>query len=279
MTPPRAPVPLADVRDAGLFGGKAVQLGAAIRAGLPVPPGVALPWPLVDAVAAGRAEALAALATASSLGGFLAARSSGVGEDSVRASFAGQHESALNVPASALADAVGAVWRSARGDPALAYRRRVAVSGALRIAAVVQRMVPADVAGVAFRPNPATGADEIVIEAAWGLGEAVVAGRVIPDHFRLDPRGALLECRPGLKDVMVVARAGGGTAEHVVPMEQATTVCLQARELALLWELTRSCGRVFAGSQDLEWAIARGRLWLLQRRAVTTGGASTAGRE
>lgn len=269
---PAAVSPLDAVEDSAAFGGKAAGLGAAVRAGLPVPAGVAVSWPLVHALAAGDRGARAALAPAAALGAFVAVRSSGVGEDAADASFAGQHRSLLNVPAAEVAEAVAAVGRSVRSAPALAYRRRMGASGEPRAGAVVQRMVDADVAGVAFRPNPVTRADEVVVEAAWGLGEAVVSGLVVPDHYRLRPSGGVLERRPGTKDRVVVCCPGGGTAEEDVAADRAAAACLDDGQLDRLRRLTGACHGVFGGSQDLEWAFAAGELWLLQRRPVTGAG-------
>lgn len=272
MTERRAPVALAEAGDAGAFGGKAAGLAVATRAGLPVPEGLALPWTLADAVAAGQPDAIGVLdAIASPLGRSFAVRSSALGEDSEATSFAGQHLTLLNVPPSGLADAVGAVLRSARGDGALAYRRRLGVTGSARTGVVIQTMVHADVAGVLFDVNPVTGADEIVIEAAWGLGEAVVGGLVTPDLFRLSIEGEILERRAGDKDIEVVAAPGGGTLERPASNGRARALCLDDGELAGLYRLAMTCKGAFGASQDLEWAFAHGRLWLLQRRAVTRG--------
>lgn len=272
MTERRAPVALAEAGDVGAFGGKAAGLAVATRAGLPVPEGLALPWTLADAVAAGQPDAIGVLdAIASPLGRSFAVRSSALGEDSEATSFAGQHLTLLNVPPSGLADAVGAVLRSARGDGALAYRRRLGVTGSARTGVVIQTMVQADVAGVLFDVNPATGADEIVIEAAWGLGEAVVGGLVTPDLFRLSIEGEILERRAGDKDIEVVAAPGGGTLERPAVNGRARALCLDDGELARLHRLAMTCKGAFGASQDLEWAFAHGRLWLLQRRAVTRG--------
>lgn len=266
-----APVPLTEVDDADAFGGKAAQLGMASRAGLPVPPGIALSWSLVDGVSMGESKALAGLGAASSLGAYLAVRSSGVGEDAEGASFAGQHESLLNVPVSGLADAVAAVRRSVHSAAARAYRERLGVADAPRAGVVIQRMVDAEVAGVAFRPNPVSGVDEVVVECAWGLGEAVAGGLVVPDFVRLSPSGEVLEHRPGMKDRAIVPAVEGGTAQEVVPAERAAALCLDAGQLTALCALTKACRDLFGGPQDLEWAFAGGRLWLLQRRAVTGG--------
>lgn len=272
MTSPSTPVRIADAVDAPTFGGKAAHLAAAARAGLPVPEGIALPWAFVDAVAGGDRDAASLIAAASSpLGSWLAVRSSAVGEDSERASFAGQHLSLLNVRAAALGDAVEAVARSVRGEPALGYRRRLGLTERAGVGVVIQEMVHAGVAGVLFDHNPVTSAKELVIEAGWGLGCAVVDGLVTPDLFRLSFDGEVLERRPGLKELEVAVLAGGGTAERPVAGARARELSLDDGQLAQLHQLATRCKAVFGGSQDIEWAFAAGTLWLLQRRPVTTG--------
>ncbi len=264
-------VALEAAQDERAYGGKAAQLAVASRAGLPVPAGVALSWRLVDAVADGDPEAMGLLEGAASTlgGGFLAVRSSAMGEDSSVASFAGQHRSLLNVLADRVATAVAEVRQSGHSARARAYRQRLGVPGAARIGVVIQDMVDADVAGVLFRPNPVTGADEIVIESAWGLGEAVANGLVTPDLFRLSLEGELLERRRGVKDVQVRPAPGGGTIARPVPAATARAMSLDDRGLADLRRLATICTDVFGGSQDLEWALADRAVWLMQRRAVT----------
>src|SRR5207253_2898201 len=119
-------VPLAEARDHAVFGSKAVGLGEATRGGLPVPPGVALSGPVVDAVASGEDQAIAQVAeSVSSLAGPFAVRSSAVGEDGADASFAGQHVTLLNVPSpDAVPEAVCEIWWSANSDSAITYRQR-----------------------------------------------------------------------------------------------------------------------------------------------------------
>jgi pyruvate,water dikinase len=266
---PQVPLALAEAEAERWYGGKAVQLGAALRAGLPVPEGWALPVALVERVAAGDAGAIA-LVRALPLAGPLAVRSSAVGEDSAEASFAGQHRTVLGaVGADAVVAAVVEVWASTRTDAALAYRRKLGLEASPRCAVVVQPMVAAEVAGVLFSRNPLTGADERVVEAAWGLGEAVVEGLVTPDRFRLTRDGAVLERSPGAKDLAVRLHADGGTAEVPVDPAQAAQLCLDDAKLAALAGLAARCEAVYGGLQDLEWAFAGDRLFLLQRRAMT----------
>lgn len=257
--------------DAGVYGGKAAQLAAAVAAGLPVPPGVALSTELVQAVAAGLPGADDELGRAwSLLRPPLAVRSSAVDEDSGTASFAGQHATYLNVGSRAeLARAVRAVWKSARAESALAYRRRLGLTATPQIAVVVQELVEPDCAGVLFTCNPVDGEDELVVEAAWGLGEAVVEGLVTPDRFRIARDGTVLERVAGEKDIAVVIDRDGGTRQIRVPAERARTLCLDERRLSLLVDLAERCERTFEGARDLEWAAVADRIHLLQCRAVT----------
>ncbi|MGI9033789.1 MAG: PEP/pyruvate-binding domain-containing protein [Acidimicrobiales bacterium] len=263
-------VALVAATDASAFGAKAANLARASVAGLSVPDGVALSWSLVDSVADGHQDAAVAVATrCRRLQAPLVVRSSGVGEDSAAASFAGQHLSVLNVGADGVVDAVGAVWHSARTEAALSYRRRLGLPSPPRMGVVVQCLVDADVAGVAFDANPVTGADEVVVEAAWGLGQSVVAGTVAPDFFRMSPTGQVFERRPGHKEVELRPAPDGGTVDIPLPAEKALAPALDDNDLSRLARLVLRCRSVFGGSQDLEWALADGTLWLLQRRPRT----------
>ena len=265
-------VALAENVEEAAYGGKAAQLAAAMRAGLPVPGGVALSSGFVDAVAAGRPGVIRELAKiCAALDCTVAVRSSAVGEDSETASFAGQHLTCLNVRPSppALTDVVRAIWQSARSEAALAYRRRLGLPSEPRIGVVVQELVAADCAGVLFTRNPFDGADEMVIEASWGLGESVVAGLVTPDRFRVSREGKVLERTVGTKDIAVRVLPEGGTYEAEVPAELVRTLCLDDAQLRELHALATRCEETFGGTQDLEWAFAGGTLYLLQRRVVT----------
>lgn len=265
-----SPVPLHEPVDIGLCGGKAAHLSEALRAGLPVPPGFALPVAMVDAIASRQSWAMDRLA-ALAVRFPVAARSSAIDEDSSDASFAGQHETVLGIRSMAeLIDAVGSIWASARSPAAIAYRERLGLPPEPQMGAVVQELIDADVAGVLFSRNPVTGADERVIEATWGLGEAVVSGLVTPDRFRLAPDGTILECNVGYKDIAVRRDpTGGGTHEAQVPAHLVGSLCLTDAELADLHNLVRQCDGLFDGDHDIEWAFATGRLYLLQRRSLT----------
>ncbi len=270
-----AVVPLEEAREVALFGSKAVGLGEAARAGLPLPPGVALAGPVVEAVASGEESAIEAVGKlVRPLGGPLAVRSSAVDEDGAEASFAGQHLTLLGVPDfDAVTDAVREVWWSANSDSAITYRQRTNTFTRPSVGVVVQALLDPETAGVMFTQNPVTGDDERVIEASWGLGEAVVAGLVIPDNFRVARSGEVLERTPGLKKIAVRTRPEGGTFEEQLSTELAEQPCLDDADLAELNGLAGLCEKVYGPGRDIEWAIADKQLYLLQCRAITRAGA------
>ena len=276
-------------------GGKAAGLGGLLAAGLPVPPGFCITTDAYHRIAAmagaeraARGEELNAfadtmrdstaavpvpddLATAirfayAELGQDVpvAVRSSATAEDLPEASFAGQQDTFLNVTgADAVLEAVRNCWASLWTRRAVAYRAEHDVDQQdAGIAVVVQRMVDAEVSGVLFTANPITGRRrEAVIDAAPGLGEAVVSGAVNPDHFVLDTAtGAILERIPG-------APADTPAADGA----PARSLCLtdsQVRELAALGERAE---QAFGLPQDLEWSIdGDGQVLVLQSRPITT---------
>jgi pyruvate,water dikinase len=264
-------VPLEQATDDTIFGSKAVGLGQAIRDGLPVPPGVALSGAIVEAVAAGEKPAIREVAKwVGPLGGPLAVRSSAMDEDGAMASFAGQHLTLLNVPSvDEVSSALSKIWWSANSDSAITYRQKVGLFTRPSVGVVVQVLLNPETAGVMFTKNPVTGAEERLVEASWGLGEAVVAGIVIPDHFRLDRSGRVLERKPGLKKIAVRGVPGGGTIEEKVSPWLVERLCLDEDQLGKLSQLADRCETIYGPGRDVEWAIASGTLYLLQCRAIT----------
>jgi hypothetical protein len=271
-------VPLVEADAEELYGAKAVGLGDALRAGLPVPPGVALPGPQVDSIASGEVGTTTALLQAvQALPTPLAVRSSAVGEDSAGASFAGQHITVLNVPSAGDVEAaVRAVWWSANSDSAITYRKRLGVFARPSVGVVVQSLLQPETAGVMFTRNPITGADERIVEASWGLGEAVVSGRVIPDSYRVARSGDVLERRAGLKRFAIRSAPDGGTVDEDVAPDLVESLCLSDEQLRALSDLAADCERVYGAERDIEWAFASGQLYLLQCRAVTTSAGAAA---
>jgi len=265
------PSPLIDALDEAQFGGKAASLARSLRAGLPVPPGFALGTTFVDAVFEEDPEALRQLQIEfAALAGPCAVRSSAIGEDSEEASFAGQHLTILNVrEENRVTDAVLEVRASAHTESARAYRRTLGMDETPRIGVVVQRMIEPDCAGVMFTRNPLNGSDERVIEASWGLGEAVVAGLIVPDNYALDEEGNVLRRTAGEKDIALRAAADGGTIEETIDGPLVTAFCLTDAMLTSLHHLAMKCESFFGEGLDLEWAFADGTLYLLQCRAMT----------
>ena len=272
-------LPFAQVRSehAGLVGGKGLSLALTAAAGLPVPPGFCVTTDAYRRLGPGLQfdvvlrEALAA--TYRELGGGpVAVRSSATAEDGAVTSFAGQQETILGVEGKdALVEAVERCWRSLHTDRATAYRRRQGVDETgLAMAVVVQRLVDADVAGVLFTRDPLDPTGTLMrVEAAWGLGEAVVSGRVTPDRFQVErDTGRVRDRQPGRKHVRVT-----GSGEESVPPEQQYALCLTDEQLADLADLGRRVEAFYGDPRDIEWAIGNGRVWLLQARPITTAGA------
>ena len=139
------------------------------------------------------------------------------------------------------------------------------------MAVVVQVLVPAEVAGVLFTRDPTDPTGKLMaVEASWGLGEAVVSGRVTPDRFRLDrDTGAVVEKHPGRKTVRITA-----DGEEPVPPEQQEAVCLSDTQLSQLADLGRRVESLYGDARDVEWAFAGGAFYLLQARPITTGSAA-----
>ncbi|MFJ5960439.1 PEP/pyruvate-binding domain-containing protein [Pseudarthrobacter oxydans] len=202
----------------------------------------------------------------------VAVRSSATAEDLASASFAGQQETSLNVRGLVeLATAVIGCWASLWTARAMSYRAREGVEpGQVRLAVVIQQMVEADAAGVMFTANPANGRrEQTVISAAWGLGESVVSGTVTSDDVVVDAgTGSVLSRRTADKDVMTVY-AENGTREQPVAAARRREPVLDDREAAELAGHGRRAAAHFGAPQDIEWARAGGRFFILQSRPIT----------
>ncbi len=271
MSEHKLPVKLVDATDESLFGGKNVSLGSAIREGLPTPGGYALCVDLVNEIVKGNQLAINEVsALFDELAPAMAVRSSAVGEDSDEASFAGQHVSILNVMSvESMLLAIQQVHDSAVTPEALAYRERMKVTGEPAIAVVLQKQILSDVSGVMFTHNPVSNVSERYIEASWGLGEAIVAGLVVPDSFRISNSGDIIEQVAGEKDVELVATADGEAVEREVEGDRVTALCLSEPQLGQLHELAKKCESVYGDQIDIEWAFHQDQIYLLQCRSIT----------
>jgi len=202
----------------------------------------------------------------------LAVRSSATSEDLPEASFAGQQDTYLNVVGvSALRAAVVGCFASLWTARAIGYRLRNGIDQAdVALAVVVQLMVDAESSGVLFTANPLTGVrGESVVDGTFGLGEALVSGQVEPDHWVVETiTGQIRARQQGAKQVVTVPGAGGGV--RTLASEPGSRFSLTDAQVAELVRLGAQVAALFGNPQDIEWAYADGRLFLLQSRAITT---------
>jgi pyruvate,water dikinase len=284
------------------LGGKAAALRDAAKAGLPVPPwfvasprafraslsgeqqgllespdGVAaLAARLADVCPADavRREIDAAVAALDPAGGPVAVRSSAVDEDGTEHSFAGQLDSYLFVRPEDVAAKVAAVWRSAFSDHILSYRKQHGLDAAPRPPAVlVQRMIDADAAGVAFAADPTTGRRGVAIVAAvLGLGTSLVGGDADADTFHVDRAGRIAHRHIAAKHIAHQrdADAPEGVRAVEVPEPEASRPAVADEQILAIADLARRASQHFGRPQDVEWAINGGTLYLLQSRPITT---------
>lgn len=202
----------------------------------------------------------------------VAVRSSATAEDLPGMSFAGQQDTFLNVIGDeALIDAVVNCWSSLWTARAIAYRERYGIDQSnVSLAVVVQEMVQSDTSGVLFTANPLSGRrTETVIDATFGLGEALVGGHVEPDHFVVESNsGKILRRDIGTKSTTIRGQASGGvtTESTVARSEQA----ISDYQIGQLTEMGRKVADYYGDPQDIEWAFARGNLILLQSRPITS---------
>lgn len=251
--------------NAGRVGSKAANLAKLIQAGFPVPDGfvvttdaferflaandfgpdalqetvlaASFPKDIADALR----DAFANLGKAS-----VAVRSSGVAEDLPGASFAGQYETVLDVrDADSLIAAVKRCWSSAFSRRVVAYKKKHGQAGAPVMAVIVQKLVRAGAAGVAFTADPVTGdRNEAIVSAVRGLGERLVSGKASPDEWSVKENKAIRKSSP----------------EKAIDEKQALAIA----------ELARRAEKYFGAPQDIEWAIENGKLFMLQSRPITT---------
>lgn len=221
------------------------------------------------------AEIVAAVTTAyQELGGMpVAVRSSATAEDLPTASFAGQQDTFLNVQGQdALLEAIKNCWASLWTARAITYRIRQGIDPeAVSLAVVVQEMIVAEAAGILFTANPLNGdRDQLVINATWGLGEAIVGGQVTPDTVVVDKAtGAVISTEIASKTMMTVLTARG-TEEQVVPGDKRNRAVLEEQTAADLAQLGAKIEAHYQRPMDIEWAIAAEEIFITQARPITT---------
>jgi len=211
--------------------------------------------------------------------GAVAVRSSAIAEDRVEASFAGQQLSVLNVRTFPdLLRAIWQTWASLYTPAAVQYRARFALGNDdPAMAVIVQSQVVCEAAGTMFTVDPVTGQGLIVVEAAWGLGEAIAQGEVVPDRYSID-RETLADARPahrGDKRCQRVLNEHGGTRLASVPEWRRQDLVLSANQRSALSLLGLQVENILGGAQDIEWGLAGGRWWIFQSRPITARASSS----
>ena len=260
-----------------LTGGKAAALSR-LAAGFRVPPGFVLttqafeqPLELIEAILETAYRRLGHIVGAEQPR--VAVRSSAADEDGSATSFAGQHDTYLNlVGVEQVVEAVARCWESARSERALGYRLHHGLAAAEpTIAVLVQQLVAADVSAVVFSANPLTGArDEVVINASWGLGESIVGGTTTPDTIVVrGPVLAVVGRTVGEKRRMTVS-VPGGTREVEVPALLRSRLVLTDEEAVAMARLAVALEQTVGHPVDVECALSGGELFLLQARPITT---------
>jgi len=204
----------------------------------------------------------------------VAVRSSATAEDLPGLSFAGQQETYLNVQGVAsLLESVKSCWASLWTARAIGYRAQHGIQpGEISLAVVVQMLVRAEASGVMFTANPASGRrDQVMITAAWGLGEAIVGGMVTPDTLTVDKAtGQIIERQIARKEVQtVLLESGAGTREQPLPENLREKAVLSDRETAELAGLGVRIEALYGMPIDIEWTLAGGQFAIVQARPVT----------
>ncbi|MBI3948089.1 MAG: hypothetical protein HY321_19385 [Armatimonadetes bacterium] len=230
--------------------------------------------PMPDGI---RAIIAGSVAQTGLFGAPLAVRSSAAGEDSAAASFAGIYRTLLNVLGlDSLDDAIRACWASLWTARAVAYRHAAGLSDRdVGMAVIIQRLVRADAAGVAFTRNPLNDADEVLIQSGWGLGEGVASSGIQPDSFvfrSADGELRLARAEVGAKERAVRAAITGGTTWQETPREHRSGPTLSPEQALAIAETARRIERALGTPQDIEWARVGDEVHIVQARPITTSG-------
>jgi len=205
---------------------------------------------------------------------YVSIRSSAVSEDSLRASFAGLHDTFLNVKAeaSSVLENIKKCWASLFNERAVIYRIKKGIPHLEGMAVVVQEMIPAEIAGVTFTAHPDTRDRKlIVIEATWGLGESLVSGSITPDLYILNKESLeIVKKVLGRKKILIVP-SKSGVIKKEAQKEEMEEFCLTDKDLKEIALICLKVEKVFKFPQDIEWCIDKERMiFMLQSRPITS---------
>ena len=213
-----------------------------------------------------------------------AVRSSATAEDLGDASFAGQHATYYYVEGPHLLKMIKSCWASLWNGEAVSYRTTHGIDHSqVFMAVVVQEMIRSEISGVTFTANPITGSGkEIVTESSWGMGAAIVDGRVSPDHYVMDRDGLkLLEKRIAEKRFMVPSHIDDAAKTRLqkVPHGMRHKETLAPELIRTISEWSIKAEEHFGSHQDVEWAVSEGNLYILQSRPITAMGKEEIGED
>lgn len=258
--------------DVAMAGGKAASLGEMLSAGISVPKGFVI---TTQAYSEGMTPELKAqiYAAFKELGvERVAVRSSAVAEDSSGASWAGQLETYLNVNGNGLIGAVKKCWASVRSEHAKAYGKHHGVSkDGQAVAVIVQTMVDSDVSGVMFTVNPVTNdKNEIVIESVYGLGEMIVQGAVTPENYVINRDKCDIVAHSLSRQRKMLTYKDGKNRNVAVPAAKLKKQMLSPGQIKKLCQVATKIEEHYGHPQDIEWAIAGGKIYIVQSRPITT---------
>jgi pyruvate, water dikinase len=202
----------------------------------------------------------------------VAVRSSATAEDSSVASWAGELESYLNVNEKGLLNAVKKCWSSLFTPRAIFYRYEKKLHDQyVSVAVVVQKMIQSDVSGICFTAHPVTNdRNKIVIEAGWGLGEAIVGGKITPDTYIIDKRKNKILDKNISEQKMMIVYGKNGTKEAIVPKVKREKQKITDSQIVKIAKICQNIENHYKKPQDIEWAIEKGKIYITQSRPITT---------
>lgn len=204
---------------------------------------------------------------------FVAVRSSATAEDSSVASWAGELESYLDTNEKMILENVKKCWSSLFTPRAIFYRHeKKLLKTKVSVAVVIQKMIESEISGICFTVHPVTeDKKQMIIEAGWGLGEAIVSGSITPDAYVINKNDfSILDINISKQEKMIVRKAGGGTKEVIVPKAKQEKQVLTGKQIIELAKICAAIEKHYKKPQDIEWAHARGRFYIVQSRPITT---------
>jgi len=201
---------------------------------------------------------------------YVSIRSSSVSEDSLKASFAGLHDTFLNVGSDPdfVLECIKKCWASLFNERAVIYRIKKEIPRLESMAVVVQEMIPAEVSGITFTVHPLN-KRALLIEASYGLGDLIVSGKIQPDNFIVDRETLeVIEKRLGNKNRMSICK-GEGTEVVEIKKELIEKQVITDEKIKETAKVCLDMEKIFGPPQDIEWCIYNNKIWLLQSRAIT----------